>query len=470
MLITVVAFLFVLAFSITIHEFGHFIAAKICGIPVEKFSIGFGPPLLRMKIGETDFRIAYFPLGGYVKMAGDDEGEFPVSKKGAKESGVGASTDGAAEAAKDIKYPDAPKTAEAMLKQDALPISGSKQAGLYDAPIYKRILVVSSGPLFNIISAMALLFIITIIFGNAVIPYLKVIVEKGSVAEWNGFIDNDSLISINGHFLDSWDDFADELQAQKGRELVITYMRNGAMIEQKLPAGTNTDSLGLMPSIPPILGYVQIDGPAYKAGLRQGDRVVSIDDKEVAGWYDLRQRVMDSGGKTLFFEWQHGGQKMNALVTPIAVYDTTLKDTIGQINIMFADKRIAVPLFKALVLAAGGSVRITWITLETLYRLIIGRIPRKALGGPIAIFKLSGQAARWGMEWLLNLIVIISINLGLVNLFPLPAFDGGHIIIGIVEALRKKRFSQKTRLVIQQIGYAIILLIIVYVTFNDITR
>ena len=125
---------------------------------------------------------------------------------------------------------------------------------------------------------------------------------------------------------------------------------------------------------------------------------------------------------------------------------------------------------KIFVLSLNRTRDIIWLTLNTFYQLIIGKISRKALGGPIAIAKLSGESAQWGFEFLLGLLVIISINLGLINLFPIPAIDGGHIVMSIIEAIRRKRFSKKTRIVIQQIGYALILLLIIFVTFNDITR
>ncbi|HEX7319054.1 MAG TPA: RIP metalloprotease RseP [bacterium] len=466
MLITIIAFLFVLAFSITIHEFGHFIAAKICGIPVEKFSIGFGPPLIRIKIGETDFRIAYFPLGGYVKMAGDDEGELPGF---GKQLPVQQKTELPSPADKDsLAYKDATEAADAILKQDALPAAGPKQAGFYDAPIYKRILVVFSGPLFNILSAAIIFIFVLIVYGVLVNPYMRLQVEPESYASRMGFIDGDSVISVDGAPMASWDDVINAVEVRKNKEVNFELFRGGTPVENRIII--DPDSFDLRPRVPPTLGFVKRDGPADKAGMKTGDIVISINNQPVRTWDEMVERIRPAKNVTMNFEWTHGAEHKTASITPLPFYDPLANDTVGQIGALMPLSRRHIAAPYAVLMGCQRSGELLWLTLRTLWQLIIGKISRRALGGPIAIFKLSGESARWGFENLLSLIGIISINLGLVNLFPLPAFDGGHIIMGIVEALRKKRFSQKTRLVIQQIGYAIILLIIVYVTFNDITR
>ncbi len=468
MLITIIAFLFVLAFAITIHEFGHFIAAKACGIPVEKFSIGFGPPLIRMKIGETDFRIAYFPLGGYVKFTGDDEGEFTFSKKDTKQPNIAVSTNSTAKPVGKTRYADAAETADAILKQDALTDSGPKRAGFYDAPIYKRILTVFSGPFFNILSAALIFIFVLIVYGVLVNPYIKLQVEPESYASRMGFVDGDSVVAVDGAAMRSWDDVINAIETRKNRDVVFKLIRGGMQVENKIII--DPDSFNLRPRVPSMLGFVKRDGPADKAGMKTGDIIISINKQPVKTWDDMVEKIRVSRNMKLNFEWTQNGEFRTADLTPLPFYDPLADDTVGQIGAMMPLIRENIPVLHAAGLGIQRSGELLWLTLRTLWQLIIGKISRRALGGPIAIARLSGESARWGFENLLSLIGIISINLGLVNLFPLPAFDGGHIIMGILEALRKKRFSQKTRLVIQQIGYAIILLIIVYVTFNDITR
>jgi regulator of sigma E protease len=232
----------------------------------------------------------------------------------------------------------------------------------------------------------------------------------------------------------------------------------------------NLDSLGIEPLIPPVLGVLKLDGPAYKAGMKQGDRVLQIDGQKVANWNEMVERVRESGGAPLQFVWVHEGNTIQETLEPDLLYDESSKDSIWQIGVIMPLERRHIPIASVVSISAQEGVNLIWLTLKTVYQLVIGRISRRALGGPIAIFRLSGESVRWGFEYLLRLLAIISINLGLINLFPIPVLDGGHVVISLIEAVRRKRFSRRTRMVIQQIGYAIILLLIVFVTFNDITR
>ncbi len=446
MLVTILAFLFILAFSITIHEFGHFLVAKLFKIPVEKFSIGYGPPLIRKQIGETDFRIAYFPLGGYVKIAGEEEGE--VSLKIQKED---------TEA----------KTTQNTLRSTASP-DGTQVLGFYDAPIYKRVLIVLAGPLFNIISALFVFIISLSIFGILEAPYLRILVDEGSLAAQAGIATNDSVITVAGQRIVDWNEFASILEEHEGDTVALVVMRDGVLYTEELRI--NFDSLGISPLVPPLLGSLKIDGPAYKAGMKQGDRILTIDGEEIENWNQMVEKVRDSGGAPIHFTWLRQKTNMQETIEPELLYDAGTRDSIWQIGAIMPLERRHIPLNEIVSLSLRESTEVVWLTLKTLYQLLIGRISRRAIGGPIAIFRLSGESARWGFEYLLRLLAIISINLGLINLFPIPVLDGGHVVISAIEAVRRKRFSKRTRLIIQQIGYAIILLLIVFVTFNDITR
>jgi regulator of sigma E protease len=447
MLVTILAFLFILAFSITIHEFGHFLVAKLFKIPVEKFSIGYGPPLVRKKIGETDFRIAYFPLGGYVKIAGEEEGE--LTDKVPTEIQGSESGDKAREAIEGARATD-------------------KILGFYDAPIYKRVLIVLAGPLFNIISAFFVLIISLSAFGILEAPYLNIIVEEGGLAAQAGIQTADSILAVAGQNVKDWNSFVAALEQHQGDTVVVGLMRKRTRYEKQL--FVNLDSLGIEPFIPPVLGVLKLDGPAYKAGMKQGDRVLQIDGQKVANWNEMVERVRESGGAPLQFVWVHEGNTIQETLEPDLLYDESSKDSIWQIGVIMPLERRHIPIASVVSISAQEGVNLIWLTLKTVYQLVIGRISRRALGGPIAIFRLSGESVRWGFEYLLRLLAIISINLGLINLFPIPVLDGGHVVISLIEAVRRKRFSRRTRMVIQQIGYAIILLLIVFVTFNDITR
>lgn len=437
-LITIIAFLFILGFSITIHEFGHFIFAKLFRIPVEKFSIGFGPPLIRKKIGETDFRIAYLPVGGYVKMAGEEDVEVPLLKQD--------------------------QTKGDVEKKEIM----SSGPGFYDAPLLHRIFVVLSGPLFNIFSAIVILVVIYMFLGVYVNPYLRIKVEPDTYVAKLGFQDRDSVISINDRVVNSWDALEELINDNNGKIINTKVKRNDAIIEIRIMV--NRDSLFFKPFVPPVVGSLKIGGPAHKAGMSANDSILRIDGETIENWDQFVSKVRQSKNIPLNIEWLHNGEFKSAVITPLPFYDPLLKDTIGQIGIVMPLKKIYIAPHRSVIIAVERGIELIYLTLKTLYELIIGKISRKALGGPIAIARLTGESARWGFENLLSLLAVISINLGLVNLFPIPALDGGHIIIAIIEGIRKKRFTKKTRSVIQQVGFTILILLIIYVTFNDLTR
>ena len=438
MLVTILAFLFILAFSITIHEFGHFLVAKLFKIPVEKFSIGYGPPLIRKTIGETDFRIGYFPFGGYVKIAGDDEGVI---------------------------------TEDTERNKTLNTLNGESMAGVqgfYEAPIYKRVLIVLAGPLFNIFSAFFVFVFVFGIYGFLVNPYMTIDVEPGQAAERAGLQSSDSIVSVAGEEVTDWDEAIEILSLLEGQDVALGLVRDGTFLQISMVI--DAESLGIVPRVPPVLGSLKYDGPAQNAGMKPGSRILEIDGKKIVTWYGMINIIRPSREVPLHVVWEDDGTVREADVTPASYYDPVSGDTIGQIGAVMPLERKHLSLPQVITISLDRSAEVLWLTVKTLYQLVVGRISRQALGGPIAIARLSGESARWGFENLLGLLAVISINLGLINLFPIPALDGGHVVISVIEGARRKRFSRRTRMIIQQVGYALILLLIVFVTFNDITR
>ncbi len=448
-LYSILPFLFILGFCVTIHEFGHFLLAKIFGIAVEKFSIGYGPPLIRKRIGETDFRIAYFPLGGYVKMAGEEEGKILPS-----ESSTRAVTE---EPDTSADIPEE-KTQETTITE--------RHDGFYDAPIYKRIIVVLSGPLFNILSAFVVLFLTFMVYGLVITPFLHVEVDEGSYYARSGFLTGDSIIAVNDIPVNNWEEFLDNIRPHE--KTTVTVQREDEILD--INVLFEAESTGLTPIVPPLLGSLKQNGPADRAGMKKGDIILKINDHQMHTWHQMVELVRENRNVPLTFTWQHKDDYLVAEITPASFYDPIAQDTIGQIGVFMPFGRKYLPLFHGFGLAFTRTIEMIERMLGIFYQLITRQIPAKQIGGPIAIFRLSTESAQWGFEHLLGLLMIISINLGIINLFPIPALDGGHILIAIVEAIRRRRFSKKTMLVIQQIGYVIILLLIIFVTFNDITR
>ena len=271
-----------------------------------------------------------------------------------------------------------------------------------------------------------------------------------------------------GQTVQDWDEFVERLAGQAGQTATITYYRDNMPQEQDMRVVI--DSLGLTPIVPPVLGSLKLNGPAQRAGMRPGARVLRIEGEQIETWNQMIEVIRRSRDVPLHFTWDDQGEIRQAQITPAKYYDPISEDTIGQIGAVMPLQRRHLPFTEVVSFSVRRSGEVLWLTVRTLYQLVAGRISRRALGGPIAIAQLSGESARWGFENLLGLLAIISINLGLVNLFPIPALDGGHVVIALIEAARRRRFSARTRMVIQQIGYALILLLIVYVTFNDITR
>jgi len=450
-LYSLLPFLFILGFCITIHEFGHFVMAKLFRIPVEKFSIGYGPPIIRKTIGETDFRIAYFPLGGYVKFRGDEEGEI-IKKKQEILTSIEKESD---------------QTVDNPEKQ-SVPNPDDTKPGFYDAPVFARILVIFNGPLFNIISAFFVFLLTFLIYGMVITPYTRIQVDENSDFAKMGFQTNDSIISVNDNAVANWEDILERIEDNPGQQAFVTVIRGTETV--KIQGLIDPEMKGIAPLVPPTLGTLKINSPAHRAGMREGDKILQIDEQSISTWYEMVDIVRESPAKELHITWQHNNSILDASITPERLYDPISQDTIGQIGVFIPHARRFLSMPEAFGLAATRTVDLIGYVFDIFRKLFTRQISARQLGGPIAIFRLSTESAQWGFERLLMFLVIISINLGIINLAPLPALDGGHIVISAIEGIRRKRFSKKTRIIIQQIGYALLLLLIILVTFNDITR
>ncbi len=348
-MITILATIFVLGILVFLHELGHFLVAKLVGIRVERFSIGFPPRLIGKKIGDTDYCLSAIPLGGYVKMAG------MIDESMDKESIQG-------------------QPWEFMSK-----------------PLPHKVATIFAGPLMNYLLAIAI--------------FAGLIFAKG-VGE------------ISGTFI----------------------------------------------------GEVTADFPAQKAGIVAGDKIVSINGKTVTAWEEMTEIIHSRPDQDIDVVWEHEGQSKSATIhsrsekMPI---DTEIRQ-VGIIGVAPKLMMKKVGLFTAIGEGFNRSIYITALVVVSLKNLIIGKESLKSLGGPVMIAKLAGESARSGWDTLFALMAFLSLNLAILNVLPIPALDGGHILILLIEGIIRRPLSVKTRILIQQIGMAILLALIIFVVVNDI--
>ncbi len=341
-----IPFIFTIGLLIFVHELGHFLLAKLVGIRVERFSLGFPPRLFGKKVGDTDYCISAVPLGGYVKMSGMiDESMDAGSVKG--------------------------EPYEFMSK-----------------PIWARFLVIFAGPLFNILLAV---FIYSAIFMST------------------------------------------------GIERPVEPMQ-------------------------PVVGDVFQGAPASEIGLQEGDRITSINGQSIEKWNDLLTIVHNSPEEELQISWVRNGEEFSAAVTP----QLDPINEIGLIGIGPLTQVENVGLFKGIYYGTLNTVDKTLLIFKSFGILISGQVPAKdALAGPLRIAEMSGQVAQGGFLALLGFAALLSINLGLINLFPVPVLDGGHLVLLTIEGIIRRPLSNKFKMAIQQVGMALLLALMVFVIVND---
>jgi regulator of sigma E protease len=423
---------------ITIHEFGHFIFAKMFGVRVEVFSIGFGPPIFRKKIGETLYQIALIPLGGYVKMYGEDSMTEPVQGEVDKSA-----------------FED-PRSFHAK-------------------PRWQKILIAFAGPLFNFILAIVL-FAVAYMMGIPQPQYMDKPVVIGYVAEDSlaekiGLQPGDKIVAIDNEPVKNWKDLTIKLGMKAGHHVVLTIERNGKLIKKELdvPEDINKMNLGISPYIPPVIGAVQKGSPAEKAGLKKGDRIIAINDKFVKSWYDIAEYIHNyKGDKPLKIFVKRGNKTLVFEVKP--VYDEKLKTKIIGIAPIQEVKIVKYGFFEAIEKSFERTKELTIALFKVIKGLITGEVSIKTLGGPIAIAQFSGQALETGLSTFLFSMAFISLQLAYLNLLPIPVLDGGLILILLIESIIRRPLPDKFKEALAYVGFALIGTLMLFVIYNDIMR
>jgi regulator of sigma E protease len=348
---SIISFVIVLGILIFVHEIGHFIMAKILGVGVEKFSLGFGPRLFGKKVGMTDYRVSAIPLGGYVKMVG----EAPDSE----------------------------------IDESLVPLSFSHKS------VSKRTLIVLAGPVFNLLLSVVIFF---------------------------GFF------QISG-----------------------------------------------LPIMKAEVGGVQEGMPAHEAGIIAGDHIIAVDGQPVTQWDEMAVLIKDSSGRSLKLELLRKKTSVSVTVTPKLIpFKNMFGEEVDRYVIgITASGAFTVERLNPFEAAAQGVLE-TWkiaeLTVVSIGKILTGTLSAKTLGGPIMIADLAGKQAKAGILNLIFFIALLSVNLGILNLLPIPVLDGGHLLFFLIEALSRRPVNLKMREVAQQIGIFVLILLMIYVFYNDITR
>lgn len=442
------AFALALGLLIVVHEAGHFFVARWCGVKILRFSVGFGKPILTRRIGKdrTELTLAAFPLGGYVKMLDEREGEVPV---------------------------------------DELPRAFNRQS------VWKRFAIVSAGPIANFLLAICMYWALFVHGVEEPRPLLGKPAAQ-SLAEQAGFLEGELVRSINGKAIVSWQEFRWEmLQLAFGKgdvKLEVINSKQEIAFRQLDLSSINVSDLEgdilqqvgfsfYRPQFPPVIGHVTPGGIADRAGLREGDRILNIDGKSITSWSQIVAAIREAPGRSIRIEADRAGRTISLAVTPAEADDRGRR--IGRIGIGVReeglDRAALVTLVRYGPIASmGKAIDQTWNTsvfsLKMLGRMITGDVSWKNLSGPVTIADYAGQSAKLGLSYYIKFLALISISLGVLNLLPIPLLDGGHLMYYIVEIIKGGPVSERVMEIGQQIGLALLAMMMAFAFYNDINR
>jgi regulator of sigma E protease len=443
---TIVSFVVVLGILILVHELGHFIVARLAGVGVERFSIGFGPVLWRVRRKETEYCLSAFPLGGYVKMMGDDDNPLEGGKTGV--------------------------------------VDPAK--AFNNKPLIARFLIVFAGPAMNCVLAVVIFALVFMILGQPMAPAVVGRVSDDGSAAKAGLRTGDRIVAVEGKPVLYWQDILKTVQALRGETIQFTVQVDGG--ERKIgvtPAKTKTRDLfgderevwdiGARPFTPPVIGEVLAGFPADKAGLKSGDRVVTLGGKPVSTWDDLAEGIHKRPGQPIQLEVKRGGETVAVSITPNVTKERApdgKEIEVGRIGIGPAPAAAFVRSNPVTALWEGAvrTAEVTQLTAVGLYKIVIGQLDRRNIGGPIQIAVTAGEQARQGLPSLAFFTAVISVNLFLLNLLPIPMLDGGHLLFFVCEAVLGRPLSIRKREVAQQVGFVLLMLLMVYAVYNDLDR
>src|SRR5574341_1419272 len=444
-IIGVFAFIFILGAAVTLHEFGHFIVAKLLKIRVETFSFGFGPRLFGFKKGHTDYRVSLIPLGGYVKLGGD-ESNAPIEGEGA---------------------PDIPAQERFDLR-----------------PRWQRILVAVAGPVMNILTALAIPFTGAIIYGVQLPPPPVVRhIISGGAAETAGLQPGDRIVSFDGKESPKWRVIADDALLSPGKPLPVEVDRNGQRVKLTITPTVRTEqgetigTLDFLPDygdLPTVVRDVESNTPAAEAGLQPGDRIISVNGEPVKSAEQVSLFIREHKGQPITLRVGRNGQQLDITATPRKLNASENRERLGFLpdeDVPYQRVGIAGSFHEAV----DTNVEYIRVTAKALGQLFAGqRSVRDTISGPIGIYRVASTSAiKFGWAGIFGTLGFLSLNLGIFNLLPIPVLDGGAIFLLLVEgalALIGLTISRTVRERIQQVGFVVVLLLMVFVLTNDLLK
>ena len=437
----VLPFLMVLGVVIFVHEYGHYIVGRWSGIYAEVFSVGFGGEIVGWNDRHgTRWRICWIPLGGYVKFKGDS---------------------------------NAASASDAEELQELSP--EERRSTLGGAPLWARTATVAAGPIANFLLTIAMIFLITLFYGRPSEAPLVGESTAGGQAYGGGLRSGDRLVSVDGAPVESYSGFVQAMFERDGAPKTVVVERAA-----DAQGGGGRETLELAFTQLTRVAQVTAGGPAALACVKPGDVIQQVDGKNVASFAEIQQAVKDSGGEQLTLTLQRGQELLEVPLRPRmmeipdpATGSVTQKLLIGvsaDFNIGLQPSYESVGPVEALQIGVIAPWRIAMTTFGYLGAIFAGESDGSSLRGPLGIAEISGEAASQGLLTFLFLVASISTAIGLMNLFPIPILDGGHLVFYAIEAVRGRPLAQKTMEAAMTAGFIAIIALLVFATSNDATR
>lgn len=423
MISTLLYFIVALGLLVFVHELGHFLVAKKAGIRVERFSLGYPPKMFGITVGETEYCISWIPFGGYVKVAGMAD--------------VGtASTTGAP-----WEFPS--------------------------KPIWVRMAVIAAGPFMNFAFAFVAFLGLFVAYGLDTYESTAVLPAENSPAIQAGIRRGDQVLRVDGRPVGNEHQLRQALKATHRRGAALELKRDDQTLQIELPA-SEQENYGLSVLLLTTVGQVVSDMPAAQIGLQPGDRILSVAQRRVGDWEQMKEQISSHPGESIPIEWERDGQRMQGQITPVA--HTEGDKSVGQIGIGPKVLQTTVGMGEALGLSGRVLYNSSWLILDFIRQLFKGDRSTEELGGPLRIAQLAGQTGEQGLKSFVSFLAMLSVNLAIINLLPIPVLDGGLLTFLTLEAIRRRPLTVRQHQLFQQVGLAIMLFIMVLVTFNDLNQ